>query len=324
MAGHLDVGVGAGDLVDDAGLADLRQVDRDADDLDEEQLGQERRDVGLDPRAPLVRVAEVADLVAALDARGGDLDVVAQHQLVGLAHRDLGLVLVGAAREGEQLADAIEDALAGVAGIAARARRRGRAGGAGVDAAVGAHAAEGVAVRGLAADAEDLVDELVGHLVLEHASDLEPRPAHDQRARQLERAGGRVPAAEVRRGVGQDEDRSDEPATEAQPVVRVVAPADLAEERGFERGGQRLGRGGSGIEHRSSDSTRLCQPARGAAPVAHAAREGDHAGYRACGSRRVRARGSHRVELADHGQLTWRIELPGRRGMHVRRAITSR
>ena len=67
VAGHLDVGAGAGDLVDHAGPGEPRQVDRDADHLDEEELREQAGDLRLDARAALVRIAEVADLVVALD-----------------------------------------------------------------------------------------------------------------------------------------------------------------------------------------------------------------------------------------------------------------
>jgi hypothetical protein len=66
----------------------------------------------------------------------------------------------------------------------------------GPDAEGGAELAEGVAVRALAVDAEDLVDVLVGHLVLEDGDDLDPGTIEDERARELDGAGGANPGAE--------------------------------------------------------------------------------------------------------------------------------
>ena len=172
---------------------------------------------------------------AALGAR--DLDVVAQHQLVGLAHRDLGLVLVRAAGQREQLADPIEHAIAR-GGVGGDDRRTA---GAAIDAEVRAQLAEGLAMGGLAVDLQDLVDELMRHLVGQHAHDLGPRPRHHQRARQLQRARVAHPSSEPGRGVGQDDDRHHQPLLEPRVVLPVVGGAQLAHQRRLEGGGQRRG-----------------------------------------------------------------------------------
>ncbi len=128
MARHLDVGVRAEDLVDEAAPPVQRQVHGHADHLHEEELREQRDDVGLDAGRAAQRIAQVADLEAALGAGGGGLDVVAEHELVRLAHRVLRLVLVRAAGEREQLADPLEHAveIAAAGGVGCGRRRRAR------------------------------------------------------------------------------------------------------------------------------------------------------------------------------------------------------
>src|SRR6185503_4175708 len=103
--GELEVGAGAGELVDVAALAGARQVDRDADGAHEEELGEERDDGGLGLGAAARGVADVADLEGARGGGVGSVEVVAQHELVGALHGGLRLVLVAAGGEGEELAN---------------------------------------------------------------------------------------------------------------------------------------------------------------------------------------------------------------------------
>jgi hypothetical protein len=165
------------------------------------------------------RSAQVPYLEAAVRARGRRLDVVAEHQLVRLAHRHLGLVLVRAAGEREQLADPLEHAVRLGGGLH---RHRG-ARGARVDPALGAHAPERLAVRRLVVGAQHLVDVLVRHLVLEHAEHLRPRPRDDEHARQLEQPRAAHPAAEPRRGVRERDHRRLQPIAEPLAVLGLVA-----------------------------------------------------------------------------------------------------
>ena len=78
-------------------------------------------------------------------------------------------MLVRAAGEGEELANAIEHA------VSVRRGRRGYAARARIDTAFSADPTKRLAVRRLIPDEEHLIDKLVGHLVLEHCDDLGPR-----------------------------------------------------------------------------------------------------------------------------------------------------
>jgi hypothetical protein len=238
VLGHVEVGRGAGQLEDLAVATEGWQVDRDLDHPDEEELGQEHRDHPLGGGPPRRRIADVPDLVGV--ALADAVDVVAQHQPVGRAHRRLGLVLVGAASQRQELADALEHAIAGRA-VAVLGHRR--AVGAGVDAALVAHPLEGRAVGVLAAHRQHLVDVLVGHLVEQHRHHLGPRARHHQRPRQLERARGADPLAEAGRGVGQRQGRRAQALAEPGVVLPRVDPDQLAQQRGLELGRQRGRRG---------------------------------------------------------------------------------
>ena len=87
-----------------------------------------------------------------------------------------------------------------------------RAGCARVDPALRAHPLERLAVRGLVAHAEHLVDELMRHLVLEHAHHLGPRPVEHQRTRQLERARRGESTGRAAASFGEHDHRRLEPA----------------------------------------------------------------------------------------------------------------
>ena len=205
------------------------QIHRDADHLDEEELRDEAHHVRLDAVDAPPRLAETAHLELLIDRQL--LDVVPQHQLVCLAHRELGLVLVRARRQRQQLADPIER----LHPLAARRRRRDRlARGTPVDPALFAHAAKRLAVRGLVRHAQHFVDVLVRHLVLEHAHHLGPWPLEHHRSRELERAATFHPLTQLLAMATEHDHGRDERVAEVRPVLARVAPPQLAHERRFQ------------------------------------------------------------------------------------------
>src|SRR5690606_17304997 len=119
-------------------------------------------------------------------------ELVLEHQLLRAAHRELGLVLVLAAGEGEELAYLLDDPRGGRLAV----RRLRPPSGPRIDRALGADAAERRTVRRLVVHAQDLVDELMRELVAQDLHDLTPRPLEDERARELDGPLGADPAAE--------------------------------------------------------------------------------------------------------------------------------
>src|SRR4051812_26187498 len=93
-------------------------------------------------------------------------------------------------------------------------------------------------MRRLARHAEDLVDELVRHLVLEHAEHFEPRPLEDQGSRELEQARRPRPLAQAPRRVCQHEYGWLQLARKPALVRTLVRPAQLAHERRLQLGRQ--------------------------------------------------------------------------------------
>jgi hypothetical protein len=130
---------------------------------------------------------------------------VLEHQALRLRCGGRRFVLVGALREREQTAHALEHTRIT---RAAFRRRAGQPGGRGVDAAGVADLAEGRPVGGLLVHSEQFVHVLVGSLVLDDLDDDGPRLFEQQCARELERSGRGVKAPEMARAFGERDLRS--------------------------------------------------------------------------------------------------------------------
>ena len=260
------------DLEQAATFALARSVDRHPDGLDEEMLAEDHRDEALVLADSPRRLTQVREAVLTRRIRPHRVEVVAKHQPLRCSHRRLGLVPVRALGERQQPRDARDGLL--LEGIGVRAFTVGRRarprvarrhpGGARVDPEPGAGVAKGGAVRGLARLAEDLVDVLVRHFVLEHLDDDTPGPLDDEGERDLDRARTRHPAAE-RCAPGHELERR---SNERTPEVRVVELSprrqELPRERGLERSGQlrgerpiSAGTGSAAIHHVESNLSRV-------------------------------------------------------------------
>jgi len=138
-------------------------------------------------------------------------------------------VLVRAAREREQFADSLERAVCRIHPIARdRCAVRAR-----VDPALLAHPAKRVAVRGLVANLEHFVDELMRHLVLEHREHVGPRLAEHETALELERPRRAGPLAQPLRRIRQHDHRPLQLFPEVRPVDPVIAARELAHQLGL-------------------------------------------------------------------------------------------
>src|SRR3984885_7425413 len=88
--------------------------------------------------------------------------------------------------------------------------------------------------------AENLVHELMRHLVAEHLDDDCPGLSEDHRARELEDADVSSPAAEVRRRAGENDGRNGEGGAEVRRVDPLPLGDELPEEGALERSGELL------------------------------------------------------------------------------------
>ena len=213
------------------------------------------------------RPAEVSEAVLARRAAPHDVEVVLEHQALRGRHRRLRLVAVGALGEREEARDPRHDLLldrvslgaAGATAPVARGLRSGarrHPGGSRVDPEARACVAEGGAVRGLADLAEDLVDVLVRHLVLQHLDDDAPRLLDHQGARDLQRPRVGNPPPERRAPGHELEGRRDQRTPEVRLVELPPRGSQLAHERGLERCSERrvqrsvgAGTGSAAIHH---------------------------------------------------------------------------
>ena len=186
----------------------------------------------------------LAQVPVAEPAGGGGgvrVHVVLQHQPLGLGHRRLGLVQVGAGRQRQQPGDPPEHGV-GLFRAAGGRRSRGQAAGRRIDPEAPAGRLEAGAVRGLVADAQHLVDELVGDLVLQHLAHHAPGLLQHQPPGQRQRAPLAVPLAQPGLGVQQRQHRPPQPAAEVVLVDLLPGAAQRPQQRGFQGGRQGGGR----------------------------------------------------------------------------------
>ena len=101
----------------------------------------------------------------------------------------------------------------------------GYAGCARIDAALFTHPTKHRAVHGVVRLAQDLVDVLVRHLVLEHLHQHSPTVIEQQAARELDYPQAAVPAAQTRARVDELERRTRELKTE-QSAIQIFPGAD--------------------------------------------------------------------------------------------------
>src|SRR6185436_15879670 len=112
IAGQFEVVCRSANLEDAAAFSVVRPVSRHPDGLDEEVLGDERRQDVLRLLHAALRIAEMAEPEARALGVVAELDVVLEHEALRHRRRVLRLVTVAAARQREEIGHPLHQARA--------------------------------------------------------------------------------------------------------------------------------------------------------------------------------------------------------------------